>query len=122
MGWVARIKIRESIILADVLAREHLPYKPNYDLVFLEQGSWKCSRCGSIIASDYNPPEMCFKDQGGCGTDCDFIRFKNVTPLEIPINGELWRYPIYKEIKDLNMLDVYNEIFDISKKIKTFEN
>ncbi len=79
-----------------------------------ESGMWICCRCGAEMQSIGNPPLECLESKGGCGKKTNFKQETN------EINTDLWKLPIWKDDKDLNMFEVYDELLKIWKRCVVF--
>ena len=78
------------------------------------QGLWRCQKCGAVIESNPKEPIQCYKDQGGCDR---VTKFELVTDF---INMDLWKIPIWKDIKELDMLEIYDDMLKLVKKCVIF--
>lgn len=89
--------------------------EPETETVFeiVEPNQWKCKKCGNIIQSK-NEPFECLKDLGGCGKSTTFERITDT------INMDLWKIPIWTDIKELDMLEVYDDVLKLIKKCVIF--
>lgn len=90
---------------------------PVYELK--PEGQWQCKKCGCTILSAPNPPELCFKDQGGCDRPSTF---KPITEIITGDVENLWKIPIWMDIpkEDIDMLDVYHNLNELTTKSLIF--
>ena len=94
--------------------KENKPLQKTAIFEVIDEGIWKCKKCGACITSVPNKPTECFELMGGCGRPSDFTIVTDI------INPDLWKltYWIEKDISDLKIL--YTESLELIKKCIVF--
>lgn len=76
---------------------------------------WQCRKCGAVIESNPDPPFECEEKKGGCGRKTSFTCFTEDIPVGI------WKIPKWTELEDLDMLDVYDSMLALVKRLVVFQ-
>jgi len=79
-----------------------------------KQGMWQCKKCGAVIESNPKEPTECPQNQGGCGRTSNFDKITDT------INNDLWKIPTWKNIDDLDMFSVYDDMLKLVKRCVIF--
>ena len=79
-----------------------------------KQGLWQCLKCGAIIESNPSAPIECYENQGGCGRNTHFEKITDI------INMDLWKIPVWEDLEDLDMLEVYDDMVKLMKRCIVF--
>ena len=92
------------------IIKENKPLVPSPVFDLKLPGLWQCGKCGAIIP---------LNDHKHC-TECDRESFfKPVTEM---IMTDLWELPKWEDLPDLDMKQVYNDIYDLTKKLVIFQS
>lgn len=93
--------IKENLPLIDIITFELKP-----------SSLWKCKRCGAEIEFTNGIPTDC--------TACN--RQSTFQQITKEINPDLWKIPIWKDIKDLDMKTTYKNMLDLIKNLIVFSD
>jgi hypothetical protein len=96
-------------ILEIIKENRPLVATPVFDLK--EPGQWQCGKCGTTNTYPHKP-QYC----NDCERDSFFI------PITDTIMTELWELPTWQDIQNLDMKKVYQDIYDLTKKLVIFQS
>lgn len=106
-----------SVPLEPVLNTNRKPmwlYKCKDEVQLLEQGLWKCNKCGATIQSTEEKPAKCNRPNN----QCDSTSFSKFTDT---INPQIWVLPSWNDYSEIDMMETYHQMVDLLKKLLIFD-
>ncbi len=93
------------------IIKEDKPLVPILVFDLKQPGLWQCGKCGSTKSYDHKP-QHCI--------DCDRESF--FIPITDTIMTDLWELPKWEDLPILDMKQVYQDIYDLTKKLVIFQS